>query len=173
MGGQREPAVAKEVRKEANTALAQRNLQRALRSDWIREGGVPMLSVRTTVRIPVVLARPLPGRWSVYFNWLFEPIPLGEELQLLRSSFGLNVADLASPTAQDVRNVVRYDVDNRRQGVGGSRLGRHINVWQPAPIDDNVHYPVLSPSADTWSVEEVLSFFLSEALAGDLNGRLG
>jgi len=173
MARQREPAVAKAVTKEANAALAHRNLRRAIRSEWVPEDGIQMLSVRTTVAIPVQLPRQLPGKWSVHLSWLFQPIPPDGEFELLRSSFGLNVAGLARPATLEVRNLVRYDVDNGRPGPGDGALGRHINVWQPPPIDDHVHYPTLEYTTDPWNVDEVLSFFLSESLADDLDGRVG
>lgn len=167
-----EPAVSKEVKKQAVKALASRNLARPMRYDWVKEDGVRMLSVKNTVGIEVKLARPLPGRWTVHLNWLFEPIPPDGELALLRASFGLNVTDLTKPMVVATRNLVRYDVDNGRLGPDGMKLGRHINVWQPAPIDDHVHFPVMGDSVDSWTVDEVLTFFLSESFADDLFGRL-
>lgn len=171
MAGFKDPPIAKAVKKEATEALARRNLERGLRSEWVREDGIWMLSVRTTIRIPVRLAKPLPGRWFVHLNWLFQPIPPEGTLELLRSSFGLTVAGLSNPRT-DEACLVRYDVDNARTGIGETTLGRHINVWQPAPVESNVHYPVLSPRADVWAVDEVLEFFLSSSLAEDLDGRL-
>lgn len=172
MAESKEPAVAKAVKKEARKALAKRNLERGLRTDRVREDGVQMLLVQTTVRIPVTLARPLPGRWSVHLNWLFEPIPPHRDFQLLRSSFGLSVAGLTDPAVSDIQNLVRYDVDNARLGPGGIPLGRHIDVWQPNPIEDNVHYPVPGENHGGWVVEDVLAFFFSDVLAEDLAGRI-
>ena len=168
----KEPGVSKDVKKQAAKALASRNLARPLRDDWVEEEGVRMLSVKNSVAIEVKLARPLPGRWTVHLNWLFQPIPPDGELALLRASFGLNVAGLTKPPVAGTQNLVRYDIDHGRLGPDGETLGRHINVWQPPPIDDHVHFPVMDGSTDPWTVDEVLTFFLSQSLADDLNGRL-
>ena len=164
--------MAKATRKEATDALATRNLDRGLRTAWVREDGVQMLVVQTTVRIPVQLARPLPGRWSIHLSWLFEPVPPDGDYHLLRSSFGLNVAGLTDPAVAEIQNLVRYDVDNARPGPDGRPLGRHINVWQPGSIEDNVHYPTLGVNGEGWTVDEVLTFFLSDTFAADLDGRI-
>jgi hypothetical protein len=144
MASRKDPPVAKEVVKEAATALKKRNLVWGFRSEVVRESGVQMLSVRNTTGIAVELAQPLPGRWSLHFNWLFQPIPPAGEYELLRSSFGLNVSGLAQPPAATLTSFVRYDVDNGRSGPYGP-LGRHINVWQPISVDDNVHFRFLGP----------------------------
>lgn len=171
MASGKDPPIAKAVIKEAVAALKQRNLVYGFRSVTVRESGVPLLAVRNTTGIPVTLARPLPGRWSVYFNWLFLPIPPDGKYELLRSSFGLNVTGLVGPAAQQNTTFVRYDVANDRAGPEGT-LGCHINVWQPSPIDDNVHFPVPGLASNAWPVRDVLSFFLSESLADDLLGRI-
>jgi hypothetical protein len=158
--------------KEAAAALGKRDLLRGVRAVRVRENGVEMCHVHTTVRVPVKLAKPLPGRWSVHLSWLFQPIPPIGEFELLRSSFGLNVAGLTKPALANDTSLVRYDVDNVRAGSTGSPLGRHINVWQPAPIEDHVHYPALDAREEAWGVDEVLDFFLSESLACDLEGLL-
>jgi hypothetical protein len=171
MASRKDPPVAKAVIREAATALRKRNLVWGFRWYVLPEDGIRMLSVRNITGIPVQLAKPLPGRWSLHFNWLFQPIPPAGEYELLRSSFGLNVSGLVQPPAETPTNFVRYDVDNGRTGPYG-QLGRHINVWQPMTVDDNVHYPVPGPAAEGWAVDDVLTFFLSDSLATDLEGRL-
>ena len=158
--------------KEAVAALGKRDLLRGVRADRVRQDGVEMVHVHTTVRVPIKPAKPLPGRWSVHLSWLFQPIPPTGEFELLRSSFGLNVAGLTKPALAHGISLVRYDVDNVRAGGAGSPLGRHLNVWQPPPIEDHVHYPALHSTEEAWSVDQVLEFFLSESLAGDLEGLL-
>lgn len=167
-----DPAIAKAAAKEAVAALGKHDLLRGVRLYRVREDGVEMIQVRTTVRVPITLAKAIPGRWSLHLSWLFQPIPPAGEFELLRSSFGLNVAGLTKPELTEDTSLIRYDVDNARPGPAGSPIGRHINVWQPAPINDVVHYPVMDTTDDPWSAEEVLDFFLSESFAEDLEGLL-
>jgi len=164
----------KPYEKEAQKALNKRSLWAGFREAIEREpGGVELLTLRnrTPIELPASSFN-LSGRWSLHFAWSIRRVPGGDAI-LWRSSFGLNVSDIALAPKGERVCLVRYDVDNDHPGPGLGAIGAHLNVLQPAPLDDHIHYPVLAAAERAWSVSEVLDVFLSPQFVKELRDRLG
>lgn len=69
--------------------------------------------------------------------------------------------------------LVRYDFDNDHPGPTLGAIGAHLNILQPAPLDDSIHFPVLAEPNRAWRAREVLDVFLSDQFLSELRDRLG
>jgi len=159
--------------KEAEKALRRHGLYAGFRDTIEREpdSGVEIFGARNTTPIDVRFTPPLSGRWSLHLSWRVRRIPRGEPI-LWQSSFGLNVRGVSFAPTDDAVCLVRYDVDNDRPGPGLGPLGAHLNILQPEPLDDHLHFPVLAEPERVWSVSEVLDVLLAPGLANELRARL-
>jgi hypothetical protein len=166
------PPEAKELLKEATAALAAQNLIRAFRCEIVRENGIEMTKVRNTQPIELPYGN-LPGRWDLHAEWLLRGIPGQTTLVVWRSSIGLSVEGAGVTPDGKRACLVRYDFDNGRQGPGLGPIGRHINVLQPEPLGDHVHYPTFHQSSDAWAVKDILELFQSTSFIEDIAKRLG
>jgi hypothetical protein len=70
------------------------------------------------------------------------------------------------------RCLVRYDVDHRYNAPTGGFAAAHLNVLQPAKLEDRLHYPAIGLETATWDVKAVLSFMVSQRFWDDLRDRL-
>lgn len=167
------PPEAKEILKEAMAALAAQGLVRAFRCEIVQEDGIEMTKVRNTQPIELPYGKQLPGRWDLHAEWLLRRVPGQTTLMVWRSSIGLSVEG-GSVTPDGKRAcLIRYDLDNARQGPGLGRLGRHLNVLQPEPLGDHVHYPTFDQSNEAWPVKDILELFQSSGFIDDIAKRLG
>jgi hypothetical protein len=158
------PAVRRMI-KEAKDALASRNLEQPLSTQCRPVENVDHWKV-SSKPIPVTIDSKLEGEWTLRMNWLFTPIPLGEP-EIVESSVGLYVRGAKRLGASEVC-LVRYDVDNDAPGTGLAPLGPHLNVIQPGPLCDKVHYPVPGVDGAGWAIGIILDILLSDRLARDL-----
>ncbi len=160
--------------KEAAEALGRHKLYGGFEPKIGREpsSGVELLRARNSAPIHVPFKPPLSGRWSLHLSWTIRRILRGTPI-LWQSSFGLNVSGVSFAPADNAVCLVRYDVDNDRPGPGSIPLGAHLNILQPEPLDDHVHFPVLAEAGRMWSVSEVLDVFLADEFVSDLRARLG
>lgn len=157
---------------EARKALERHRLFAGFHDSKEREAdGVEVVKIRNTTPIGVLSKRQLAGRWSLHLSWTIRRVPRGE-LILWRSSFGLNVRGLQFVPSEGAVCLVRYDVDNERQGPGLEPLGAHLNVLQPPPLGDHIHFPALAEPDRKWTVSEVLDVFLAEEFIADLRARI-
>ncbi len=123
---------------------------------------------------PVSLPLDAPGEWYLGLVWQYATIPAGREQEpvLEYSSISLNVRDLGLTDQINTDCFIRYDIE-RRSVVGvGRHSSAHINVLQPATLDDHVHFPVVGFDREEWPLDAVLDFFLSEELRDDLAGHI-
>lgn len=159
--------------KEATKALAHHGLAGGFR-DKVAKGldSVELVELRNSSQIAVRLAPALAGSWWLHLSWTIRRVPRGAPV-LWRSSFGLNVRGVPFVPDPSGACLVRYDVDNERAGPGLGPLGAHLNVLQPTPLDDHIHFPVLAPTERLWSVREILDLFLSAEFAKDIQARIG
>ncbi len=158
--------------KEARNALQRHGLFAGFQNGKEREAdGVEVVAIRNTTPIEVLSKRQIAGRWSLHLSWTIRRVPRGQPI-LWRSSFGLNVRGLQFAPSEGAVCLVRYDVDNERQGPGLEPLGAHLNVLQPAPLDDHIHFPALAEPGRKWSVSEVIDVFLAEEFIADLRARI-
>jgi hypothetical protein len=168
------PQELKQYVKEAKEALGRHKLHSGFKPEIVREpnSGVELLRARNSAPIHVPFKPPLSGWWSLHLSWTIRPIPRGTPI-LWNSSFGLNVRGVPFAPGDSTVCLVRYDVDNDRPGPRSAPLGAHLNILQPKPLDDHVHFPVLAEAGRMWSVSEVLDVFLADEFVGDLRARLG
>lgn len=160
--------------KEAAEALGRHKLYGGFKPEIGRElsSGVELLCAKNSAPIYVPFEPPLSGRWSLHLSWTIRRIPRGTHT-LWNSSFGLDVCGVPFAPGDSTVCLVRYDVDNDRPGPGSAPLGAHLNILQPEPLDDHVHFPVLAEAGRMWSVSEVLDVFLADEFVSDLRARLG
>lgn len=147
-------------------ALARRNLVRGFRGQWATRDGIDTLHVYNSVPIKIRPLPALPGTWDVHISWTLRRAPRTGDVVVWQSSVGLNVVGASFARKARVC-LVRYDVDNGRPGPGLAPLGRHLNVHQPAPLDDNAHFAIPGED-DEWRVPQVLDILLSPQFLGDL-----
>lgn len=158
---------------EARKALAKFQLFAGFRNRVDRDDdGVELIGLRNTVPIDVTLNPSVTGRWSLHLAWTLRRVPRDEPI-VWQSSFGLDVRGLPFGDTDRAVSFVRYDVDNSRRGHTLAPLGPHLNVLQPPPMVDAIHFPTLSTSDGGWAVRDVLDFLLSSALAEELRGSIG
>jgi hypothetical protein len=160
-----EPPVVKRMMRDARKALAARNLVQPLTIRTVPVDHVEHWKI-SSKHIPITVHNKLEGQWTLRMEWLFTPIPRGDP-ELLQSSVGLYVQGVKQIGASDVC-LVRYDVDNKEPGTSLAPLGPHLNVMQPGPLCDKVHYPVPGVDGTGWDVGSILDILLSARLAGDL-----
>lgn len=166
------PPEAKALLKEATAALAAQNLIRPFRCEIVSEDGVEMTKVRNTQPIELPYGGKLPGRWDLHAEWMLRGIPGQTTLVVWRSSIGLSAEGTGLTPDGKRACVVRYDVDNGRPGPGLGPIGRHINVLQPDPLGDHVHYPTFDQSSAAWAVKDILELFQSPSFIEDIAKRL-
>ncbi|MGI8622290.1 MAG: hypothetical protein ACR2NB_02105 [Solirubrobacteraceae bacterium] len=156
-------------------ALARHHLSRGFASQWRRgdPDGADVLRVRNSSTIFVTPQPPLPGVWDLHVMWEFRRRPSDRDVVVFASSVGINVRRIPLSPEQPVC-LVRYDVDHDRPyaAPGRVRLGRHLNILQPAPLGDRVHFPVPGDEPE-WSVPTVIDLLLSESFFADLQSRMG
>lgn len=166
MSGKRgEPEVVKRTIKDAGQALIRRKLPRPLKHTIVRVDQVEHWKV-SAKDIPITIDRALKGVWTLEMEWLFMPVPGGGH-EMRESSIGLYVQG-AKGLGSDRVCLVRYDVDNLAPNTHHPPLGPHLNVIQPGPLRDKVHYPVPGVASGQWDLQCVLDILLSARLAGDL-----
>ncbi len=159
--------------REAKKACASSNLIQPFLCEVVNEDGVEMTKVRNTQPIPLPYGNSLPGTWEMHAEWLLRTLPGESRLVVWRSSVGLSVEGTSITPDGQSACLVRYDVDNQRARSGVAPRGRHINVLQPDPLMDHVHYPTFSESQDPWPVRTILELFQSQPFIDDLARRLG
>jgi hypothetical protein len=160
--------------KEALKALNRHRLHAGFRDDVQREpgSGVELVRARSTTPIDVTSNLAVKGRWTLHLSWTIRHIPR-DEARLWKSSFGLSIQGLRFAPAGHPKCLVRYDVDNDRRGPGLGPLGAHLNILQPEPLADHIHFPVLAGPERRWTVSEVIDVFLADEFVADLRARLG
>lgn len=163
-GKGREPDVVKHTIKDARQALERRQLPRPLWAEIKRPEQVEHWKIDSR-EIPVTIDKALEGMWTLEMEWLFTPVPGGGH-ELRESSVGLYVQGARGLGPEKVC-LVRYDVDNLAS-IHHPPLGPHLNVVQPGPLRDKVHYPVPGVASAQWDVERILDVLLSARLAADL-----
>jgi len=161
-----EPPVVKRMLREAKKALASKGLQQPLSTQKVPRENVDHWKI-SSKPIPVTIDRALKGVWTLRMEWLFTPIPGGGDPEVLQSSVGLSVQGAKGLGSTKVC-LVRYDVDNDAPGTGLAPLGPHLNVMQPGPLRDKVHYPVPGIDGARWDIGSILDILLSDRLARDL-----
>lgn len=119
----------------------------------------------------LVPVRDVPGRWYLHMSWQCATEPVSGDGVLRVSSIGLNV-DGPLTAGLSTQNVVRYDVDRRASERTDQFGASHVNVLQPVPLQDHVHYAVFHDESHEWPVEEVLGFLVSDVLHDDLRKRM-
>lgn len=158
--------------KEADKALHRHGLYAGFRDRIKREtDGVELIALSNTAPIDVRFKPSLIGHWSLHLSWTIRRVPRGNPI-LWRSSFGLKVRGTSFAPAERMACLVRYDVDNDRPGPGLDSLGAHLNILQPAPLHDHVHFPVLAGPDRRWTVSEVIDVFLASEFVGELRELL-
>lgn len=161
--------------KEARSALHRHGLYAAgFRDEVERESqsGVELVRVSSTAPIDVTSKLAVPGHWTLRLSWTIRRIPPRREARLWQSSFALNVRGVAFASGSE-QCLVRYDVDNDRRGPGLEPLGAHLNILQPEPLCDHLHFPVLAGPERCWTVSEVIDVFFADEFVADLRTRLG
>lgn len=156
--------------KEASEALRHHHLSGGFRDRTESEAGVEMVRIRNSAPIEIVEYGPA-GRWTLTLDWTIRRDPAGGPV-VWRSSIGLNVRGVKFAPDESVC-LVRYDVDRARPGPSLAPLGAHLNVFQPEPLLDRLHFPVLASPDHVWGVREVLDVFLATKFVADLHGCLG
>jgi hypothetical protein len=159
--------------KEALKALHRHGLHAGFRDEFQREkgSGVELVKAHNTTPIDVTSKLAVKGHWTLHLSWTIRQIPRGEAM-LWQSSFGLSIEGLCFAPADSRRCLVRYDVDNDRRGPGLEPLGAHLNILQPEPLDDHIHFPVLAGPERRWTVSEVIDVFLADEFVAELRSRL-
>ncbi len=159
--------------KQASKALARHRLYAGF-YESIKSGvdSVELIVVRNKTPIQVTFDPAVAGIWSLHLSWAIRPVPRGTPI-LWQSTFGLSVRNLPFAPSDGPVCLVRYDVDNERVGPGLRPLGAHLNVLQPSPLDDRVHFPVLAGEGYVWQVGEVIDLFLDPYFTADLHARIG
>lgn len=160
-----EPPVVKRMMREVRKALASRSLVQPLSVQTVPRDHVDHWRI-SSKPILVTIDPTLEGAWILRMSWLFAPIPLGDP-EIVESSVGLYVHG-AKRLGVDEVCLVRYDIDNDAPGTGLAPLGPHLNVMQPGPLCDKVHYPVPGVDSAGWDVGSILDILLSGRLASDL-----
>jgi hypothetical protein len=156
--------------KEASKALRHYNLPGGFLDRIEREDGIEMVRVRSTA--PIELKDyAAAGRWTLSLEWTIRRDPAGGSV-LWRSTIGLSVRDVPFAPEKSVC-LVRYDLDRERPGPGLGAIGAHLNVFQPDPIRDKLHFPVLACPGREWAVREVLDVFMAPEFVGDISRCLG
>lgn len=158
--------------KEAADALHRHGLYAGFQDGIKREtDSVELIEIRNTAPIDVQFKPSLVGHWSLHLSWTIRRVPRGDPI-LWRSSFGLKVRGTSFAPDEGAVCLVRYDVDNDRPGPGLDSLGAHLNILQPAPLHDHIHFPVLAGPEREWTVSEVIDVFLASEFVGELRELL-
>lgn len=159
---------------EATNALHKHELWGGFRPHREKEHGsfVELLKIETSSPISITTI-PAAGRWSLHINWTFRRDPEGGEWVLWQSSIGLSVADVSFVQNGKTECLARYDYDNNHPGPALGPIGPHLNILQPDPLKDSLHFPVLSDDRKSWSVEEVLDALLSDQFKSELLECIG
>lgn len=169
MSGKLAHPESQEYVRDASRALRHHNLPGGFRDRIENEGGVELIGIHNST--PILLRDyPVTGHWTLHISWTVRRDPVGGSI-LWRSSVGLNVREVPFAKDQAV-SLVRYDYDLGRAGPTLSPLGAHLNVLQPPPLHDRLHFPVMSVNG-CWSVSEVLGLFLSPEFTDDIARCLG
>ncbi len=103
--------------------------------------------------------------FTLQMNWQFLEMENDDQASLVMSSLALEFEGSSFLPYDKRACLVRYDCDFRKDG-----RQVHLNVWQPA-LEDKVHWPVtglLGLTALRWDTTQVIEFFLSDILKGDL-----
>jgi len=130
--------------------------------------------VRTTVWRSRDLTVPLAevsGHWTVYLSYDFQNLPGERDLRLVGTSFGLNVHEVPF-TSEEPVTLLRYDYDLLLGPAQQDEpsVNVHINVLQPDPLRDGIHFPAFR--TDPWTVKDVMRWMTSRRLLADLQRRL-
>jgi hypothetical protein len=161
---------SREYAREASKALRHHNLPGGFRERIEKEEGVEMIGIRNSTPIPLK-SYPVAGQWTLHMAWTVRRDPAGGDSVLWRSSIGLNVRGVPfAPTRSTC--LVRYDVDMGRTGPNLAPLGAHLNVLQPEPLGDRLHFPVLAADR-RWTAREVIDLFLSSEFTADMSKCIG
>lgn len=158
---------------EATKALIRHGLHGGFLTHRDREPG--SFAERTIVRnsTPIaVTSITAAGRWTLNINWTFRRVPDGQWM-LWKSSIGLSVTDVSFVPNGETECLVRYDYDNDHPGPALGPIGPHLNILQPTPLKDSIHFPVLSDDRQSWSVQEVLDVLLSDQFKSELLDCIG
>jgi len=105
----------------------------------------------------------LAGSWFVTSYWRFINDPVSNESVLQESSIGLNVSDdpygICLTAGADSACIARYDFDLRDKNP------LHLNVLQPRPLGDRLHWRLpVDTEPTSWSPEKVFRHLLVDSL---------
>lgn len=157
--------------REASKALRHHNLPGGFRESLEKEDGIEILEVRNSAPISIN-DYGATGRWTLHLAWTIRRDPATGDSVLWKSSIGLNVRGVKFALDEPVC-LVRYDLDRERPGPNLASIGAHLNVFQPDPLRDRVHFPVLAGSDRVWGVREVIDVFLAPEFVADLARCVG
>lgn len=163
------PPEFKHIVREATKALIKYQLPGGFKLHRWKEPGsfVELQKIESSPDIPVK-SIPVKGRWFLHINWTFRRVPEEAEWILWQSSIGLSVTDVSFAKNGIMKCLVRYDYDCDHPGPALGPIGPHLNILQPDPLKDSLHFPVLSDDRKSWSVEEVLDALLSDQFKSEL-----
>lgn len=132
----------------------------SVRPERIKHDQLVVWCARTNPRIPIKQF-PLSGSWTIGVDWRFRNNRDEQGAQLFSSSASLSVEHPDLCPARS--SIVRFDFDRDRASAQV-----HLNVWQPEPLKDNVHWALPGRPDTPWDDAAVLAYLLDGALVEEL-----
>lgn len=113
------------------------------------------------------------GEWSLYLSYDFQTLPGSQEVELVKSSYGLDFVGTKLKGTCPI-TVVRFDYDRLLDVNEGGSPGNgkdpsvavHMNVHQQSPLESTLHFPAFR--SQPWQPGEVMGWLTSQRLQHDL-----